>query len=120
VDVTDPHRAAEDVRVAEEWDEGLSPQRTQLAWGRTGLAMAAAVVVLARRAWLVGGALEAVSLAVVGVGGVVWLIGMQRSRDLHVHMEPHGLAGGRAFWLITIGTVLLAAGAVSLGVTLHR
>jgi uncharacterized membrane protein YidH (DUF202 family) len=116
--VTDPERPADGVRVAEDWDEGLSPQRTQLAWGRTGLAMAAAVVVLARRAWLAGGTVEAVSLAVVAVGGVVWLIGMQRSRDLHAHMEPHGLAGRRAFALVVAGTVLLAAGAVSLGVTL--
>ena len=63
---------------------------------------------------------EAVALVVVGVGGLVWLVGMQRSRDLHLPMAPHGLTGGRAFVLVTVGTLLLAAGALSLGVTLHR
>ena len=83
--------------MAESWDEGLSPQRTELAWGRTGLALAAAVVVLARRAWTLGGGVEVAAIVVVAVGGLVWLAGMRLSRDLHAHMEPHGLAGTRAF-----------------------
>ena len=107
------------VVVAEAWDEGLAPQRTQLAWGRTGLAMAVAVAVLARRAWELGGALEVAALLFVGVGGLVWLVGMRESRDLHLHMEPHGLAGGRAFGLVTAGTLLLAIGATVLGIQLH-
>ena len=118
--MADDRPPVDPVRAAEQWDEGLAPQRTQLAWGRSGLAMGVAVAVLARRAWLAGGALEAVALVVVGVGGLVWLVGMQRSRDLHLPMAPHGLTGGRAFVLVTVGTLLLAAGALSLGVTLHR
>jgi hypothetical protein len=104
------------VEVAEVWDEGLSPQRTELAWGRTGLAMAAAVVVLARRAWALGGGFEVAAIVVVAVGGLVWLAGMRLSRDLHAHMEPHGLAGTRAFAYVTAGTVLLAVGASVFGV----
>ena len=106
--------------MAEEWDEGLSPQRTQLAWGRTGLAMAVAIAVLARRAWGLGGAFDVAALVFVGVGGLVWLVGMRESRDLHLHMEPHGLAGMRAFGLITAGTLLLAIGGACLGILLHR
>jgi hypothetical protein len=117
--MTEDRPMTDAVHVAEVWDEGLSPQRTQLAWGRTGLALAAALAVLARRAWLVGGPLEAVALALVGVGGLVWLVGMRMSRDLHLHMRPHGLVGGRSFALVTVGTLLMAVGAVILGVTLH-
>ena len=117
--MSDARPPVDAVHVAEEWDEGLSPQRTQLAWGRTGLALAAAVVVLARRAWLVGGALETGALVLAGVGGLVWLVGMRMSRDIHLHMQPHGLVGGRAFILVTVGTLLLAVGAVTLGITLH-
>jgi uncharacterized membrane protein YidH (DUF202 family) len=111
-----PDGAADPVEVAEVWDEGLSPQRTELAWGRTGLAMVAAMVVLARRAWALGGGFEVAALVVVGVGGLVWLAGMRLSRDLHAHMEPHGLTGTRAFGLVTAGTVLLAVGASVFGV----
>jgi uncharacterized membrane protein YidH (DUF202 family) len=107
------------VVVAEAWDEGLAPQRTQLAWGRTGLAMAVAIAVLARRAWELGGVFEVAALLFVGVGGLVWLIGMRESRDLHLHMEPHGLAGARAFGLVSAGTLLLAIGATVLGIQLH-
>ena len=103
------------MKVAEVWDEGLSPQRTELAWGRTGLAMVAAVVVLARRVWALGGGFEVAAIVVVAIGGLVWLAGMRLSRDLHAHMEPHGLAGTRAFSLVTVGTVLLAVGALLFG-----
>ena len=113
-------RAADQAEVAEVWDEGLAPQRTQLAWGRTGLAVAVALAVLARRAWSVGGGFEAAALVLVGVGGLVWLVGMRESRDLHIHMEPHGLVGTRAFSLVTAGTLLLAVGATVLGLLLHR
>jgi uncharacterized membrane protein YidH (DUF202 family) len=106
------------VEVAEEWDEGLAPQRTQLAWGRTGLAVAVSVAVLARRVWTVGGGFELAALVAVGVGALVWLIGMRQSRDLHIHMEPHGLVGTRAFALVASGTLLLAVGAAIFGILL--
>jgi len=95
---------------------GAVPQRTELAWGRTGLALVAAVVVLAGRAWDLGGGLEVSALVVVAVGGLLWMAGMRLSRDLHVHMEPHGLTGTWAFGLVSAGTVLLAVGASIFGV----
>ena len=106
------------VEVAEVWDEGLAPQRTQLAWGRTGLAVAVALAVLGRRAWELGGGLAVATLVVVAAGGLVWLLGMRTSRDLHLHMEPHGLVGSRAFGMVTVGTLLLAVGAVAFGLLL--
>lgn len=106
------------MEVAEVWDEGLAPQRTQLAWGRTGLAVAVALAVLARRAWELGGVLAVAALVVVGAGGLVWLLGMRTSRDLHLHMEPHGLVGSGAFGMVTVGTLLLAVGASVFGLLL--
>ena len=106
--------------VAEAWDEGLAPQRTQMAWGRTGLAMVVAIAVLARRAWELGGTFEVAALTFVSLGGLVWLVGMRESRDLHLHMEPHGLTGVRGFGLVTAGTLLLAVGAMVFGFQIHR
>ena len=108
------------VVVAEAWDEGLAPQRTQLAWGRTGLAMAAAIAVMARRAWAVGGTFEVAALVFVGLGGLLWIVGMRESRDDHRHTSPRGLTGARGFGLITLGTLLVAIGAAVLGILLQR
>ena len=62
-----------------EWDEGLAPERTQLAWGRTGLAMVVVVGVLARRVWTLNGAVDVVGLVIVALGTLVWLAGMHES-----------------------------------------
>jgi len=110
---------ADPVVVAEAWDEGLAPQRTQLAWGRTGLAMAVAIAVLARRAWDLGGAFEVAAVIFVGLGGLVWLVGMRESRDPRLPMAPPGLTGVRGYGLVTVGTLLLAVGATVLGIQFH-
>lgn len=91
-------------------DEGLAPERTQLAWGRTGLAVVVAVGVLARRVWTLSGWVDVLGLVVVGVGSLVWLVGMLDSRGRETAMEPHGMHGRTAFSLITAGTLLLAVG----------
>ena len=104
------------VGVDGEWDEGLAPERTQLAWGRTGLAVVVAVGVLARRVWTLHGAVGVAGLVMVAVGALVWLVGMRRSRDLEQSMAPHGMVDRGAFSLITTGTVLLASGGLLFGV----
>ena len=115
--MTDEGRVA---NVGETWDEGLAPERTELAWGRTGLALLVAVGVLARRVWSLSGWLEVAAITMIGVGGLVWLVGMRLSRDLHLTMEPHGLDGRKAFGLVTAGTFLLAIGGLVFGIVLHR
>ena len=101
-----------------EIDDGLSPERTQLAWGRSGLAVVVAAGVLARRVWSLNGSLGAIAMAIVGIGALVWLIGMRASRRLHLTMEPHGLTGRHAFGLVATGTVMLALGGLIFGVLL--
>jgi len=99
-----------------DWDDGLAPERTQLAWGRTGLAVVVSVGVLARRVWTLHGWTGVVALVLVAVGALVWLAGMRSSRRLELSMEPHGMTGRHAFGLITAGTVVLAAGGLIFGI----
>ncbi len=91
-------------------DEGLAPERTQLAWGRTGLALLLAVGVIARKVWSLTGPVEVAAMVMVGVGAVSWAVGMRLSRRLHPEMAPRGLDGGRAFALVTAGTLVFAVG----------
>jgi uncharacterized membrane protein YidH (DUF202 family) len=98
-----------------EWDEGLAPERTQLAWSRSGLAVVVAVGVLARRVWTLHDGAGVAALVVVGVGALVWLFGMRISRRAEQTTGPPGRTGRRPFGLITVGTVLLAAGGLALG-----
>jgi len=98
-----------------EWDEGLAPERTQLAWSRTGLAMVVAIGVLARRAYTLNGVADIVGLVIVGVGALTWMIGMRESRRLEMAMEPHGMTGRLPFRLITVGTLLVALGGLVFG-----
>ncbi len=98
-----------------EWDGGLSPERTQLAWSRTGLAMAVAVGVLARRVWTLNGDADVVGMVMVGVGALVWMIGMRESRRSDVETQYHGMTGRPGLLLITAGTVLVALGGLVFG-----
>ncbi len=104
-------------RATESADESLAPERTQLAWGRTGLALLVAVGVLARRVWTSSGPVEVAAMVLVGVGVVFWMVGMRLSRDLHLKMEPHGLQGVRAFGLVTAGTMIVAIGGLAFAVS---
>ena len=99
----------------DDYDDGLAPERTELAWGRSGLAVVVAVGVLARRVWTLHGAVGVVALAVVGTGALIWLAGMRTSRRLELSMEPHGMTGRHAFGLVTGGTLVLAAGGLVFG-----
>ncbi len=96
-------------------DEGLAPERTQLAWGRTGLAVVVAVGVLARRVWTLADWVDVLGMVLVGIGALVWMLGMLDSRGLETPMAPHGTDGRRAFGLITAGTLLLALGGLVFG-----
>jgi len=101
-------------------DEGLAPERTQLAWGRSGLAVVVAVGVLARRVWTLHGANGVIALVIVAAGALIWLAGMRTSRRLELSMEPHGMTGRHAFGLMTAGTLVLALGGLVFGVVVSH
>jgi uncharacterized membrane protein YidH (DUF202 family) len=98
------------------WDEGLAPERTQLAWGRTGLAVVAVVGVLARRVWTLDGGPGIVALVLIAAGALVWLGGMRAARRLEESPDHNETTGRRPFLLMTAGTVLLASGSLVFGI----
>lgn len=106
------------------WDAGLQPERTALAWRRTGLALGAGSLLLAR-------AFAEVSVAVVlavGALGVVAAIAIllaveRRYRAHHRRLttargERVPLAGGGLPLAVAAMTVLLGCGAASAAILL--
>lgn len=96
----------------EDIDPGLARERTVLAWSRTGLSFLALGGLLVRVDPLAG-------LAVLALGGVVWLLG-------YVHYRSMWTAAGAVRWLtrpralrlIAVGTALVAL--VGLAIALSR
>jgi uncharacterized membrane protein YidH (DUF202 family) len=68
-------------------DRGLAAERTEIAWGRTGLAIAACLAVVLRRVpALSSGELAAVVLATaVAVGALVGVLGVRPGRAHREH-----------------------------------
>lgn len=60
------------------WDPGLQPERTALAWQRTGLSAATAALV-AFRDGMVTGNVVVVVLSVVAFGAAAWVLRAARS-----------------------------------------
>ncbi len=89
-------------------DIDLARDRTDLAWNRSGLAVAVAVAIVLRRLWPLHGDREVITLALIAAGALTWAAGMWLSRRLP---NPDGAAGtmgvsgGR---LLTVGTIVLA------------
>jgi uncharacterized membrane protein YidH (DUF202 family) len=109
----------DDADAQRPWDRGLQPERTALAWQRTGLATAAAALAALRLAVLLNNPVAAV-MAAVALGGAVGAamharLGYRRlTRRLTLGL-PAGLVGPppvqvAAVVLLGIGGVLLAVG----------
>jgi Domain of unknown function (DUF202) len=97
------------------WDEGLAHYRTELSWGRSGLAVLVASAILVRRVLTIPVAAAVATAVLVAAGAVIWLVGMWWSRRLVAVDDPHGLRGERAFTLVSGGTLLLAGAGLFLG-----
>jgi hypothetical protein len=97
------------------WDEGLAHHRTELSWGRSGLALLVVAALLVRRVLTLPPFASAVVCLAVALGVLLWLVGMRTSRQLVGMDDPHGLEGGHAFALITTGTLVLGLAALFLG-----
>jgi uncharacterized membrane protein YidH (DUF202 family) len=86
----------------EDIDPGLARERTMLAWSRTGLSFLALGGILVRVDPLAG-------LAVLALGGVVWLLGYFHHRSTWTAGgAAHWLTRPRAIWLIAAGTALVS------------
>ncbi len=97
-------------------DHGLAPERTQLAWSRSGLAALVCIAVLLRHIWPLHGDRRIVALACISAGAVVWaaalLAGqvMSRRQGGERRLLSQTQAGA-----ITTATLALAVAAFVLG-----
>ena len=90
-------------------DDGLSPERTALAWNRTGMAFLIAVAALGRRVWPIDQGNHAFVLLALGIAAAAFLGSLWFASRLRTHaryggetLDPH------AFRLVSAGTLVLA------------
>ncbi len=93
-------------------DDGLSPERTVLAWNRSGMAFLIAIAALGRKIWPIdranhGWVLAALGVAAAAFAGSLYFASRLRTRARY---EGHTL-DAHAFRLISAGTVVLAMAA---------
>ncbi len=96
-------------------DPGLARERTDLAWNRSGLAVAVTVAIVLRRLWPLHGNREVLALALIATGAVIWAVGMRLGRLTQPHQDDRTL-GERSCRLLTIGTLVLAVAGFVAGV----
>lgn len=94
--------------MTDERPGGLAPERTRLAWRRTGLAMAVGSVAIGRMLQdVIGAAAWVLALVASVASGVVVAFAYRRSPDAGT-----GRAGGRLVTVCAAGLVLVALGAL--------
>ena len=85
-------------------------QRTDLAWSRSGLAIAAVVVVVLRRLPQTSGGNPTVVVTLLACGLAAWSIGLWITRRVsREDPTPWPTAGPRTMLLLSIGVVLVAS-----------
>ncbi len=82
-------------------------QRTELAWTRSGLAVAVTAAIIVRRLWPLSGDRAVAALAVVAAVAVCWLVAAHLARTRLGDVAGGGLSvsTGR---MVTYGTLALA------------
>ncbi len=102
--------------------EGTAEERTDLAWTRSGLALLAAVAVLARRVLAEGGQdADVLTVALAAAAGFGWAVGILGTRIVARHRRAEGVVGTppREPWqllAVSLGTVALAVAGLSVSV----
>ena len=96
-------------------DRGLARERTELAWNRSGLAVAACLAVILRHSWPLRGTGEIVALACMSAGAVVWALALSVGRVVsrNEDLERGRLSQWRAN-AITVATLAIALAALVL------
>jgi uncharacterized membrane protein YidH (DUF202 family) len=89
-------------------DSGLARERTDLAWNRSGLAVAVTVAIVLRQLWPLHGGRADIALALIAVGAVSWAVGMHLGRRIGRTVGGDRVSGESTCRLVTIGTLVLA------------
>jgi VIT1/CCC1 family predicted Fe2+/Mn2+ transporter len=97
-------------------DAGMARERTDLAWNRSGLAVAVTVAVVLRRLWPLHGGKEVAALALIAAGAATWVVGMYLGGRMGGATVHRGALGESACRLLTIGTLALAVGGLIISV----
>jgi uncharacterized membrane protein YidH (DUF202 family) len=99
----------------DEDDDGLAPERTTLAWNRTGIAFFVAIAALGRRVWPLDAGNHGWVVLALGGATLAILAGLAVAGRLEQH---HRYAGAtmhrRAFQLVSLSTFVLACAAFAL------
>jgi len=99
-------------------DPGLARERTELAWSRSGLAVAVTVAIILRRLWPLTGDRAVVALAIIAIGAILWAVGMQLGRRTRLGGGREDALTASSCRMITIGTLVLAGAGFVVGVAL--
>jgi uncharacterized membrane protein YidH (DUF202 family) len=96
-------------------DEGLTHERTDLAWNRSGLAVMACIAVLLRRIWPLRGTDQIVALLCISAGAFAWALALSLGRTVGSRAdEGRRQLSQRRATVITVGTLALGLGALAL------
>jgi uncharacterized membrane protein YidH (DUF202 family) len=102
----------------DEDDEGLAPERTALAWNRTGIAFLIAIAALGRKVWPIDQGNHAVVVLVLGIAALIFVASLVIATRLSTHHRYQGnTMDPRAFQLVTLGTFVVAVAAFVLALT---
>ena len=97
-------------------DEPLAGERTDLAWTRSGIAVALCVSVLLRRVWPLGRADHVFVIVLVAAGGLAWAVAFLVARRIaRTTRQGRDVIDGRTLRILSAGTFVLALGAFVLG-----
>ena len=90
-------------------DDGLSPERTVLAWNRSGMAFFIAIAALGRRVWPLDRGSNAIVLAVLIIAAVAFLASLWFASRLRTRARYRGdVLDAHAFRLVSLGTFVVA------------
>jgi len=96
-------------------DDGLSPERTALAWNRSGMAFLIAIAALGRRVWPIDKGNHALVLAVLGLAAALFVASLWFATRLRTRARYSGeTLDAHAFRLVSIGTLALAVAGFAL------
>ena len=99
----------------DEDDDGLAPERTTLAWNRTGIAFFVAIAALGRKVWPIDSGNHGWVVLALGLAALAVLCGLALARRVDTHDRYAGEEMHRhAFLLVSASTLVLALVAFAL------
>jgi uncharacterized membrane protein YidH (DUF202 family) len=97
-------------------DEPLAGERTDLAWTRSGIALAVCIGVLARRIWPINRADHVLAVALVAIGILAWAFALLLARRIaRTTHQGRDVMDAHTLRFVSGGTFVLALGALVLG-----